>query len=212
MSIETSKIVHHIYEDFIEKKKKFFFILGTASGHGNTYCSKKVAMAAAASIPGIASILLMDMNMYHASLSIESGNPEKGWLNWMATNGEEGEITDYTIPFPHVEKIDLLPQGRSASYESLPVSTFNWNLLFGKLKEKYDIIIADLPPYYHGVEARTFCGFADSVIITIEAEVSRRPLVIQMTDALNKAGIQIGGVIFNKRKYHIPAGIYRRLF
>lgn len=212
MPFETSKIVHHIYENFAEKKRQIFFILGTTAGCGNTYCSKKITKAAAASVPGIASILLMDMNMYHASLSIEAGNPEKGWLNWLSSNEENDDITDYTIPLSWVERVDLLPQGSSASYESMPVSTFNWSSLFDKLKEKYDIILADLPPYYHGVEARIFCGFADSVILTIEAEVSRRPLVTQMTDVLNNAGIHIGGVIFNKRKYHIPAGIYRRLF
>ena len=212
MSLETSKIVHYIYENFTEKKKRIFFILGTTAGCGNTYCSKKIAMAAAASVPGIASILLMDMNMYHPSLSMEAGNPENGWMTWIANDNGENDIIDYTISIPLANSVDLLPQGSHVSYESIPLSIFNWQTLFDKLKEKYDIIIGDLPPYYQGVEARIFCEFADSIILTVEAEVSRRPLVTQLSDSLNNAGIHIGGVVFNKRKYHIPAGIYKRLF
>jgi len=49
------------------------------------------------------------------------------------------------------------------------------------------------------------------VVLVVEAERTRAPIVEQARRAVEANGGRLLGVVMNKRRYHIPRAIYRRL-
>jgi glycerophosphoryl diester phosphodiesterase len=52
---------------------------------------------------------------------------------------------------------------------------------------------------------------SDGVVMVIESGKLRRQVAIRAKQELQDAGARILGVVLNKRKYHIPNWLYKRL-
>ncbi|MBE0604271.1 MAG: chromosome partitioning protein, partial [Deltaproteobacteria bacterium] len=83
--------------------------------------------------------------------------------------------------------------------------------LWGYLKSRVDLVVVDSAPASNSADGVSLARTADGVVLVLEAEGTRRPVAANLLDAVRKAGGNVLGVVFNKRRYYIPDSIYRKL-
>jgi Mrp family chromosome partitioning ATPase len=206
---QNTYIINCLYDRF-KQQKQVFLLLGPTSGVGASYCCREIAAAAVALLPNL-SVVLVDMNIHHPSLSETAGSPAKGWASWLM-RPKAYPLNEAVVPWSQTGKFDFLPLGDVGDYREAAAQLPRWPMILDELKKMYDLILMDVPAFYQGAEARVLCRVADDIIVVIEADGSRKLLVHQMVVDLQRADASILGVVFNKRRLHIPRWIYKRLF
>jgi Mrp family chromosome partitioning ATPase len=83
--------------------------------------------------------------------------------------------------------------------------------LWEQLKKRFDVVVVDSPPAGSSPVGFALCRTVDGVIIVLEAEKTRWPVVVSTKKRVLQNGGKIIGVVLNKRRFHIPDWIYRRL-
>lgn len=95
-----------------------------------------------------------------------------------------------------------------------PVGLFEskrFNVFLDNVREEFDYVILDSAPLPSFAEARVLCEKVDGVVLVVESGKLRRHVALRAKKELEDAGAQILGVVLNKRKYHIPEWLYKRL-
>ena len=72
-------------------------------------------------------------------------------------------------------------------------------------------VLFDLPPLSEGVAAERMAAWMDHVVLVVESERVRWQIVANAQSRLAEARAFLLGAVLNKRRYHIPAWLYRRL-
>jgi protein-tyrosine kinase len=206
---QNTYIINCLYDRF-KQQKQVFLLLGPTSGVGVSYCCREIADAAMSLLPKL-SVIIVDMNIHHPSLSETAGSPAKGWASWLI-GPNAYPLNEAVVPWPKTGKFDFLPLGDMADYRDAVAQMPRWPTILDELKEMYDLILMDVPAFFKGPEARVMCRVADDIIVVIEADGSRKHMVHQMVDDLQSDDASILGVVLNKRRLHIPSWIYHRLF
>jgi protein-tyrosine kinase len=83
--------------------------------------------------------------------------------------------------------------------------------VFAELMDLVDIVFIDAPPILAEVASMVLTRCAGGVLLVVEAEKTRAPIVEQARRAIEANGGRLLGVVMNKRRFHIPRAIYRRL-
>jgi protein-tyrosine kinase len=83
--------------------------------------------------------------------------------------------------------------------------------LFTNLKTRFDLVLIDSPPMTNGTDSAALSRFVNGVVLVVEAEKTRWPVVENTKAKIISNGGNILGVVFNKRRYYIPEFIYKRL-
>lgn len=83
--------------------------------------------------------------------------------------------------------------------------------VFAELVELVDVVFIDAPPILAEVGSMVLTRCVGGVVLVVEAERTRAPIVEQARRAIEANGGRLLGVVMNKRRYHIPRAIYRRL-
>jgi Mrp family chromosome partitioning ATPase len=203
-------IVNRLFGSFEQELKQVFLPLGPAAGVGASYCCREIAAAAATLLPML-SVVLVDMNIHHPSLSESVGNPIKGWAPWLV-KPEQYPLREAIKPWQADEHLNFLPMGHVVDCREATAQMSQWPTVIKALRQQYDLVLVDVPAFYQGAEARVLCQAVDEVLLVIEADGSRKPSIRQMVDELRGLEASIMGVVFNKRRLRIPRWIYRRLF
>jgi len=79
------------------------------------------------------------------------------------------------------------------------------------LKEGFDLVLIDSPPAITSPESLSLCRWMDGVILIVEADKIPQPVVEYVRESIVKNGGRILGMVLNKRRYHIPGFLYKRL-
>jgi protein-tyrosine kinase len=85
------------------------------------------------------------------------------------------------------------------------------NDLFDALRAQFDLILIDSPSVAVSPDCLSICARADGVVLVVEAENTRWPVAEATKNKILKNGGNILGIVLNKRQFHIPEFIYRRL-
>lgn len=95
-------------------------------------------------------------------------------------------------------------------------SRTQWELLgrtdlWQALKTQYDDIVLDLPtPTVSRIGLAT-AMLCDGVVVVLEAEKTRAPVIENLVASLRAVKVPILGTVLNKRRFHLPMWLYRRL-
>lgn len=81
----------------------------------------------------------------------------------------------------------------------------------GELKSRFNLLLIDASPVSVSPDSVILSRYTDSVVLVIEAERTRWQVVESLRNKIERNGGNVRGVVFNKRKYHIPKAIYRLL-
>ena len=80
-----------------------------------------------------------------------------------------------------------------------------------RLRMLFDLIVIDAPPGNMSALGPRLSRHADAVLVVVEAEKTRRPLITGLLRSITDNGGKVAGVVLNKRVQHIPDRIYRWL-
>lgn len=79
------------------------------------------------------------------------------------------------------------------------------------LNPLFDMTFVDAPPATTAADGILLAPFVHGIILVVEAEVTRHAVGAAAVDRIRQTGAEILGVVFNKRRYHIPDVVYRML-
>ncbi len=118
-------------------------------------------------------------------------------------NGAIPKVKDHSLYLCGLGGNDLLlPQ-----INALGIDRENLTIILAQ----FDCVLIDSPPMSISDDALKFCAIVDGVVIVVEAEVSREPVVHSLKDHIVKRGGNILGVVFNKQRHYIPEWVYKNL-
>jgi Mrp family chromosome partitioning ATPase len=78
-------------------------------------------------------------------------------------------------------------------------------------KAEFDLVLVDAPPLSDSSIGLSIAKHVDGVVLVVEAEKTRWPELVSAKNDLAGAGGNLIGVVFNKRRNHIPAWLARFL-
>ena len=99
---------------------------------------------------------------------------------------------------------DLLQKGQIAQVTNRPA-------FWDAVRETVNFTVVDLPASSRAVDGLAVSTAMDAVVLVVEAESTRVPVIEDLRDRLRARGAHVAGVVFNKRSFYIPEPIYRLL-
>jgi protein-tyrosine kinase len=81
--------------------------------------------------------------------------------------------------------------------------------VLAQLRSRFDLVVLSTPGALADPVAVQLGTIADAAVLVIEAERTRAPAAQRTLEALGAAGTRLIGIVFNKRRYHIPDWAYR---
>ncbi len=118
-------------------------------------------------------------------------------------NGSIPKVKDHSLYLCGLEGNELLLPQTNA----LGMDKENWTIIL----TQFDCVLIDSPPMSISDDALKFCAIVDGVVIVVEAEATRGPVVHSLKDHIVKRGGNILGVVFNKQRHYIPEWVYKNL-
>jgi Mrp family chromosome partitioning ATPase len=82
--------------------------------------------------------------------------------------------------------------------------------MVSRLSAGFELVIMDLPPVSKSVIGPAMSKALDGVVLVVEAERTRTPLVRQTQKTIKVHGGTVLGVVLNKRRSHVPKFFYRQ--
>jgi Mrp family chromosome partitioning ATPase len=80
-----------------------------------------------------------------------------------------------------------------------------------QMKVKSDWVLLDCPAITSCNDAASLAGSVDGLILVVEAERTRWEVAENARKSIKGGNGNVLGVVLNKRRYHIPNWLYRRL-
>jgi hypothetical protein len=91
----------------------------------------------------------------------------------------------------------------------LPSSWQHTAALFDALRESHDYVIVHAPPASESFTGIENAPLADATVLAVRAEVSRKPILLDLKTQVQDAGARLIGIAMTHRRGYIPQIIYR---
>lgn len=174
-----------------------------ASGHGEGTSTIAWSYAHAVANQLRRRVLLLDAGSDAAGEPIGGRGSLVGILAALASDGKSPGASMATVVMPGVPSP---PNSGPSVWELLPRTE-----LWYALRERYDEVIIDLPAPSQSRVGMAVAPYCDGVAVVIEAESTRAPVVESLVGNLRQVRARVLGAVLNKRKFHLPARVYRWL-
>jgi protein-tyrosine kinase len=187
-------------------KHKVIMLVSSAENEGCTTTAVNLARALASDDK--IKVLLIDGNLRSSSLHQAFGLDNKNGLSDIIRGDSD---TEQAIKKTDIENLFVVTGGKNAGNSASILDSSELKPLLDRLKERFDFIILDAPPVILYSDSITLCSDVDGVVFVVEAEKTRCEIAREGKEKLKAAGARILGGVLNKRKYHIPQSVYKRL-
>jgi len=92
----------------------------------------------------------------------------------------------------------------------------SWSLLaqpelWRALRDSFELVVVDMQAADASDAALKVAPLCDGVVVVLEAAKTRAPVVTQLLHNLNAVHARVLGTVLNKRRFHLPARLYRWL-
>lgn len=210
IEVEMGKEMVRLYQNlqslFPEMEGKIFQFVGSREGEGTSTIVREFARVATMKFGKW--VVLMDADRHEPTQHhLLREVPRFGWED--AVKGE-GSIDRALY---RVGETPLFISPILGNSDSGP-QVFNapgMDPILSELKERFDLIVIDCPPAATYPDGLAICRMVDGVILVVEAERTRWPVVESVKENIERNGGKILGLVFNKRHFYIPGFVYRRL-
>lgn len=204
------------YEAFKEQllvgsrgSKKVPRVLAITGSHCEEGVSTVAAnLAATLARSGNGRVLLIDADLRHPSVHQIFEQRLSPGLGEILTNGQSGEGA--IVPSP-VQNLRILSAGTANGNLSELFDSDGFTNLLNSIKKDYSFVVVDLPAVNEASWTARLARLCDGVGLVVEAERSRFEVVQKTKELLVKSKANVLGVVINKRRFHIPAWLYRTL-
>ncbi|MDI6809254.1 MAG: CpsD/CapB family tyrosine-protein kinase [Candidatus Eisenbacteria bacterium] len=110
-----------------------------------------------------------------------------------------------------VQNLDFLRGGVNLPGVSQLISSAQMKSVLRELSSLYHFVVVDSGPALSSPETIVLGSHTDGVILVVRASKTRREIVQKAVNMLSQSHANVIGVVFNRRKFAIPAFIYKRL-
>ena len=189
-----------------QKPVRTLLVTGTSHGVGVTSTVVKFAQSMAKAKNR--KVLVVDANLKTPGLHHRYHfKPNGGVSDLLVNNGTN------VFNFRRVGRKDLYVFTCGRKYEDGKCSfdSRRFDIFMNFARDKFDYTVLDSAPITSFSESQAICSKVDGVLLVLEAGKTRRQVAIRAKKELEEAGGKLLGVVLNKRRYHIPDWIYRRL-
>lgn len=188
-----------------ETKKRAIIFCSSVPGEGTTTICSNLALASAKMSPG--NSLLIDCNAKHPDIhkifktEATPGLTDilLGKINWEDAVRKSNRKNFFVLPFGQAsqDSFSLLVSG-------------GMDQLLKTFKTAFDYIFLDAPPILGNPEAETIAPWVDASVLIVEANATRREVVIKAAERM-LGQKDFLGAIYNKQIFVIPKFLYKRL-
>lgn len=119
-------------------------------------------------------------------------------------------LREYIQPGP-LEHLSLLTAGDTKDEMVRAFAAPELRQVFDELRGVFDLILIDCPPADCAAATTGFGTLADGTLLVVEAERVRWQSAQQTASTLVYAGVDVLGVVMNRRQSHVPNWLYDRL-
>jgi len=153
-------------------------------------------------------VLLIEMNARRPSLFWRMGlsSPE-GVTHLFSGQSQAAAVIQATA----AQHFDVLHVGeKDPTKIQLHLEAAFPQLLENALKS-YDVVIVDAPPIVLSPETPPMASMVDGVVVVVQCGKTKREVVQRALGMIGQCKGKVLGLVLNRKKYHIPDFIYRRL-
>jgi len=200
---EMALLYQHIDSLLGGSPKKVIQFIAAREGEGTSTIVREFARTSA-------TILGKSVFLFDADSPSTRPNPgETG--SGDGTGSGDPDAADAIVPRdpPVGTAVCLIPQnseGIRKHFYSPQIDSF-WE----SLRQKFDLVLIDSPPFETSPDGPAISRRVDGVVLVLEAEKTRWPVAERLKDQVRSNGGNILGIVFNKRRYHIPEFVYKRI-
>lgn len=193
-------------------RRKSLVFTSSNAGEGVTFIATRIANLLASG--SRERVLLIDGDFQSPSLHEFFGYrlDTPGFINLVSGEAELADV----VRRSQIPRLDIIHAGQSANgHLHVPsvrlLQSARMKKLLETLEGEYDHVIFDAAPVLENASALCLARIMDGVVLVVEAEKTRRQVVRHAFDQLNGVNAQVLGAILNKRKFHLPRWLYKRL-
>jgi capsular exopolysaccharide synthesis family protein len=212
--VHTSVTVHPVFDNIVQrllgrignKGSQIILVVGSVPEEGTS--TMAVNLAKALGQTSMTKVVLVDANLR---------NPIQHGVFRLTRNGGltdvvAGALTlDAAVQNGHGPGLSVLTSGRPTRSPSQLLTLESFKRVLSDLKSQFHFVILDAPPATAYPDAGTLAALSDGIVLVIRAERTRWEVVEEAKKILDESNVPILGAVLNRRKFHIPAGVYERL-
>lgn len=189
-----------------DKDPGLMSIMVSSENHGNGATMVAVNLALALARSDLSRVLLVDADLRHPTLheAFDLENTE-GFSDIL----QEKISPEQGVRSTETPRLSVVPVGSNSIHPSqLDMSKLEGTLI--AFKNDFDYIIFNSSPINKYSDSIVLAAHLDAAILVIQAESTKWDDLERAKSQLEQRGVQILGVVMNRRKYFIPNFIYRR--
>jgi capsular exopolysaccharide synthesis family protein len=185
-----------------DSEHNILVVTSATKGEGKSTCVSNLAIAIAESGK---SVLLIDCDYRRPRIHRVFGiSKEPGSSNHLfEETALEDVITQSIVP-----GVDLLPAGTEPPSPGLAINSQKMQQLLEKVRQDYDYVLIDTPPYGIITDAAPLMKMSDGVILVTRFNLTTTPELDQILENLNNINANIIGTVLNEYDPEIASGYY----
>lgn len=169
------------------RRPQLLMVTSSVPGEGKTFVSVNLAMSLAMELD--TTVLLVDADVSRPSVLKRLGLPSEPGLLDLLTDPAMG-LSDVILR-TNVDKLTLLPAGRSHGRATEILASESMNRLLDELASRYHdrVIVFDAPPVLASTESRVLATRVGQVVFVVESEKTPQRTVAQAMAALENCQV-----------------------
>jgi protein-tyrosine kinase len=186
--------------------KKIIQFIGSRTGEGTSTIVREFALVAAMRIDR--PVLLVDADRtqpsHHLYFRMAS---TPGWVETI----QNGHTIDEAFSQVGDSRLFVSPCSNSAVSTPEIFDSHSIYDFWDRIKQRFAFVLVDSPPLSSSPDGLAIAPRVDGVVLVLEAENTRWKIAESVKERIIRVGGNLLGVVFNKRRYHIPDLIYKKL-
>jgi capsular exopolysaccharide synthesis family protein len=165
-------------------------------------------LAKSLALRGDGNVVLVDANMrrpaQHLTFEIDA---TEGLANVLRDDVK----TDAVLNKLPKSGLTVMGAGDVEDVSSQLITVSSIQKVLTSLQSRFDWVLIDGPPVTTYPDSSNLAAVADGAILVLRAEQTRWEVAEEAKKILQQTGVNLLGGVLNRRKYHIPEIIYKRL-
>jgi Mrp family chromosome partitioning ATPase len=186
--------------------KRTLMFVGSTRGEGTTTIASSFAKLL--SLQTGEKVLLVEMNARNPALRHRFGlQSNLGVTHYM----DGSRALESLIQSTPQGSFDVLQVGESDPVKIQVHLERMFPPLLQYAQQRYDTVMIDAPPVVGSPESPPLAAYVDGVVVVVHCGKTKREIVQRSLEMIGQFDGNVLGVVLNRKKYHIPEFIYRRI-
>lgn len=204
--VDVSSLYRNIDILLPERPKRTIQFISAQEGEGVSTIVKEMARTAVDHLGK--KVLILDAAHHNPTQhKLHNVRCDKGW-HVIARNGGDANEACLRTGNPN---LFVSPLARSTPSDPFFVDIQASAIFLNEVKKGFDLVLIDSAPAELAPDSIALSRYTDGVVVVLEAEQTKWEAAENLRDMIQNNGGTILGVVFNKRRNHIPKSIYRWL-